>query len=75
MNIQYKIANKKIIIIEPQIKYAFFIEQLEEGNFFVFRDMSDGGHICKTLPQAMKKVNKMIKNYFVDRCEPNPINW
>jgi hypothetical protein len=77
MKIQVQIEAYKIKISEPMISDTYYV--LEENG--VFHIESNNGYCTygtdgeKTIESAIRRVKKMIKNYFIDRCEDNPKGW
>lgn len=73
-----KLESFKIKISEPQINDVYFIEQGDNGRFYItsnngYNGYEGDGH--KDIEQSIKHVKNMIKTYFEDRCEPNPKGW
>ncbi len=78
MKIQTTLQSTRIKISEPMISDVYFIEQDDNNRFYItsengYNGYEGDGH--KELEQAIKHVKSMIKNYFADRCEPNPKGW
>jgi cystathionine beta-lyase family protein involved in aluminum resistance len=76
MKIKTKIGYEKITITEPMICDVYTIELNEETEkFFIYSNK--GYNTCGIveygdLDKAIQHVKKLIKNYFIDRCEDNP---
>jgi hypothetical protein len=56
---------------EPSIDDIYYIEQDDNGRFYItsengYNGYEGDGH--SSLVSAINHVNKMIKNYFLDRC-------
>jgi len=79
MKISTTLQSTRIKITEPSISDIYFIEQDETNNrFYVTSDNGYNGFEGEgfsSLVSAIHNVNKMIKNYFNDRCEENPKGW
>lgn len=79
MKISTRILYRTIEISEPQIDDVYNIEQCEDTKrFYIVSDNGYNGYEGdghKTLESAIKHCKKMIKDYFVNRCEPNPKGW
>ena len=78
MKIQTTLGYQEIKMTEAHINDTYCIFQNEDGAFYITSDNGydntcTEGHV--TLEAAMKHVKNMIKNYFIDRCEPNPKGW
>jgi hypothetical protein len=79
MKIVTLLGYSKITMSEPKIEDTYFIEQSEENHKFYITS-SNGyngyeGDGYKEIEHAIKHVKYMIKMYFVDRSEENPIGW
>ena len=72
MKILTTLQSTRIRITEPSIDDVYYIEQSDDnGRFYItsFRGYNGyEGAGYSSLVQAITHVNKMIKNYFVDRC-------
>jgi hypothetical protein len=78
MKITTTLQNEKIKLSEPSIPDVYFIEQGENGRFYITSTNGYWGYDGKgytSLFIAIKQATNMISNFFADRCEPNPIGW
>jgi len=76
MKIQVTLSHNQIRITEPNVDDVYYIDQdKDNGRFFITSYKGYSGYQgkgFKNLEQALKYVKTLIKNYFIDRCEPNP---
>ena len=71
MKIQTTLQGNRIQMAEPTINDVYFIEQGENGRFYVTSENGYNGYEGEghaTLEAAIKSVKTSIKNYFTDRC-------
>lgn len=79
MKISTKIGYEKVTITEPMISDTYHIEENEETKmFFIWSE--NGYNSCgiveyKELDKAITHVKRIVKNYFIDRGEDNPIGF
>jgi len=78
VNIKYGICGNKVSVTEQMISDVYFIEQNEDGRFYITSENGyngfDGNGFAD-LEFALKQVKKSIKDFFRDRCEDDPKEW
>jgi hypothetical protein len=69
--------HNKIIFEAPEGEEYYIEQDFENKRFYVTSKHGYNGYEAdgdKTITSAINKVNKMIKQYYFDRCLENPKN-
>lgn len=64
-----------IKISNPHIPDWYRIEEGTDGRFYILSDNGYNGYEGKghsSLEESIRYAKTMVRNYFHDRCEPNP---
>lgn len=78
MKLSVKIENCRIRITEPAINDVYYIEQADNDRFYIVSNNGYCGYEGEgydDITKAIAHVKRMIKDYWVDRCEQAPKGW